>query len=76
MLKGKVKWFDDGKGYGFIEQGDGKEDAFFHFSAIESESRGRKTILDGTEVEYDVQKTPRGYSAIRVRKVEANGNSY
>ncbi len=52
MSKGKVKWFNDAKGYGFIEQeGDG-EDVFVHFSAIQMD--GFKTLAEGQEVEYEV----------------------
>lgn len=68
MLRGTVKWFDDGKGYGFIEQEEGP-DAFVHFTAIEQEARGRRFLLDGDRVEYDVQKTDRGVQATRVKKI-------
>ncbi|HUH13248.1 MAG TPA: cold-shock protein, partial [Longimicrobiales bacterium] len=50
MAKGRVKWFNDAKGYGFIEQPEGAEDVFVHFSAIQMD--GFKTLPEGTEVEF------------------------
>ena len=66
MAKGKVKWFNDGKGFGFIEQEQG-EDIFVHFSAIVGE--GFKTLSEGDLVEFDVVKGPKGLQAANVRKV-------
>ncbi len=61
MSKGKVKWFNDAKGYGFIEQeGDG-EDVFVHFSAIQMD--GFKTLAEGQEVEYEVESGDKGLHA-------------
>jgi len=51
-FKGKVKWFNDNKGYGFIQRDDGT-DVFVHFSAIEGE--GYKTLKEGQEVEFEVE---------------------
>ena len=51
MPKGKVKWFNDAKGYGFIEQ-EGGEDVFVHFSAIQMD--GFKTLAEGQAVEFEV----------------------
>ncbi|MFA5392053.1 MAG: cold-shock protein [Candidatus Omnitrophota bacterium] len=67
-MKGKVKWFSGKKGYGFITPKAGGNDVFVHFSAIESE--GYKTLEEGDEVEFETQKTDRGMSAVKVRKVE------
>ena len=53
MLTGRVKWFNDAKGYGFIEQPDGGEDVFVHFSAITME--GFKTLAEGEEVEFELK---------------------
>lgn len=66
MAKGKVKWFNESKGFGFIEQESG-EDIFVHFSAITGE--GFKTLSEGDAVEFDVVKGPKGLQAANVRKV-------
>lgn len=65
-LKGVVKWFNDAKGFGFIEHTSGK-DVFVHYSVIESE--GFKTLKDGEEVEYEIKEGPKGLHAMRVQKV-------
>jgi CspA family cold shock protein len=62
---GKVKWFNDNKGYGFIEQSTG-EDVFVHFSVIEGE--GFKSLDEGQEVEFEVARGPKGLQATRVAK--------
>ena len=56
MTRGKVKWFNDAKGYGFIEQESG-EDVFVHFSAIAMD--GFKTLSEGQEVEFDPERRQR-----------------
>ena len=58
VLKGTVKWFNDAKGFGFIEPSDGGKDLFVHMSSIEME--GFKTLKDGQEVEYEVGESDRG----------------
>jgi CspA family cold shock protein len=65
MTKGKVKWFNDAKGYGFIEQ-EGGEDVFVHFSAISME--GFKTLAEGQPVEFEVKTGEKGLSAAKVVK--------
>ena len=65
MAHGKVKWFNENKGYGFIEQEDGA-DVFVHFSAINEE--GFKTLSEGEEVEFDVTEGEKGPQAANVRK--------
>ena len=64
MQKGKVKWFNSAKGYGFIEQDDGS-DVFVHFSAISMD--GYRTLDEGTEVEYEVTTGDKGIQATNVR---------
>jgi cold shock protein len=66
MAIGKVKWFNDAKGYGFIEY-DGGEDVFVHFSAISGE--GYRTLQEGAEVEFDVKLDPKGPRAENVRLI-------
>lgn len=65
-LKGVVKWFNDAKGFGFIEHGSGR-DVFVHYSVIEQD--GFKTLEDGEEVEYEVKEGPKGLHAVRVHRV-------
>jgi CspA family cold shock protein len=63
MAKGKVKWFNEKKGYGFISGDDGS-DVFVHFSAIKGE--GFKVLYEGDEVEFEVTKGPKGPQATNV----------
>ncbi len=63
MAVGQVKWFNDAKGYGFIEQDDG-DDVFVHHSAIEME--GFKTLSEGQQVEFEVTQGPKGPQASNV----------
>jgi CspA family cold shock protein len=65
MSKGKVKWFNDAKGYGFIEQ-EGGEDVFVHFSSINMD--GFKTLAEGQPVEFEVKTGDKGLSATNVVK--------
>lgn len=69
VMLGKVKWFNDLKGYGFIEHTNG-EDIFVHYSAIQLE--GYKTLSEGDLVHYDIAETDKGLKAKRVLKVSAN----
>lgn len=66
MTKGKVKWFNDSKGFGFLEQ-EGGDDVFCHFSAIAGE--GFKSLQEGDTVEFEVVKGPKGLQAENVRKI-------
>ncbi len=65
-MRGRVKWFDAQKGYGFIER-EGEEDVFVHYSAIQEE--GYKTLDDGEEVEFDVIQGDRGPQAANVSRL-------
>ena len=65
MEKGKVKWFNGEKGFGFIER-EGGEDVFVHFSAIQGE--GYKTLEEGQEVTFDVEEGQRGLQATNIVK--------
>ena len=66
MANGTVKWFDDRKGFGFIEQEDGS-DVFVHHSGINAS--GFKSLNDGDRVTFDVQQGPKGLSAVNVTVV-------
>lgn len=66
MAKGKVKWFNDAKGFGFIEQ-EGGEDVFVHFSSITMD--GFKTLAEGQEVEFEIQSGDKGLHASNVQRV-------
>ena len=65
MLSGKVKWFNESKGFGFITGSDGK-DCFVHYSDIQSQ--GFKTLAEGDAVDFEVAEGPKGLKAINVSK--------
>ncbi len=66
MATGTVKWFNESKGFGFIEQDDGSGDVFVHFSAIAGS--GFKTLAEGDKVTFNVVKGPKGLQAEAVQK--------
>jgi CspA family cold shock protein len=66
VAQGTVKWFNDSKGFGFLEQEDG-EDVFVHFSAVQGD--GFKTLAEGDRVEFEVQQGPKGLQAANVTKI-------
>jgi len=65
MTSGTVKWFNDDKGFGFIEQGDGQPDVFVHHSSISG--TGFKSLKEAQKVEFDVEQGPKGPQAQNVR---------
>ncbi len=66
MTTGRVKWFNDSKGFGFLEQEQG-EDIFVHFSAISGE--GFKSLAEGDAVSFDIVKGPKGLQAANVTRI-------
>jgi len=66
MTTGKVKWFNDSKGFGFIVN-DEQKDVFVHFSAIQGD--GFKTLREGEEVQFEVSEGPKGLFATNVFRV-------
>lgn len=70
MLKGKVKWFNSSKGFGFIEQEGGGKDVFVHYSAIQG--KGYKALSEGEVVEFEVVEGPKGPQASKVIKLNDN----
>lgn len=67
MESGKVKWFNESKGFGFIER-EGQEDVFVHYSAIQS--KGYKALSEGQKVEFEVVTSQKGIQASNVRVIE------
>lgn len=63
---GKVKWFNENKGYGFIEEKSGRE-VFVHYSEIQGE--GYRTLSEGDSVEFEITETPKGPQALKVVKL-------
>ena len=64
---GKVKWFNDAKGFGFVTPDDGSKDVFVHFSAITGQ--GFKSLAEGDRIEFEVEDSDKGPKAANVRKI-------
>jgi len=69
MATGKVKWFNDQKGFGFISADANGKDIFVHHTVIEGE--GFRTLQDGETVDYEAEDGPKGMKATRVKRVAA-----
>lgn len=65
MATGTVRWFNGGKGYGFIAPNDGGDDVYAHYSAIEAQ--GYKLLEEGQKVEFTIQVGPKGPQAANIR---------
>ena len=70
MATGKVKWFNNAKGYGFILSDQGGEDLFAHFSSIQMD--GYKTLKAGQSVAYELVEGPKGNHAVNIREAETD----
>jgi CspA family cold shock protein len=66
LLTGTVKWFNDEKGYGFIQQNDGGEDVFVHFRQVNNPGHGRVTPAEGQQVTYEIGEGQKGPQAQNV----------
>ena len=73
MAIGKVKWFNNAKGYGFILTEEGGEDLFAHFSAIQMD--GYKTLKAGQDVQFEIVEGPKGLHAVNITEVGADDES-
>jgi CspA family cold shock protein len=67
---GTVKWFNDAKGYGFIHPDGGDKDVFVHYSAIEPDKDGFKTLVEGAKVQFEVEEGQKGPQAANVRPIK------
>jgi cold shock protein len=69
MATGRVKWFNEAKGFGFITPDDGSEDVFVHFSAIQG--NGFRTLRENQPVKYTAEKGPKGMQAVSVEALDS-----
>ena len=68
MQEGQVKWFNEQKGYGFIQRDDGEKDIFVHFSGIEGD--GFRILKEGQKVSFEVEDSPKGPKAKNVKVIK------
>ena len=68
LQTGTVKWFDDGKGFGFITPADGSKDLFAHHTEIKN-GGGFRTLAEGAQVEFEVKQGPKGLQAANIRSL-------
>jgi CspA family cold shock protein len=73
MPSGTVKWFNDAKGFGFIQPDGGGPDAFAHFSAIQAE--GYKSLKEGARVNFELTQGSKGLMATNIRAEQASGDA-
>ena len=73
MAIGRVKWFNNAKGYGFVLLEEGGDDLFAHFSSIQME--GYKTLKAGQHIEFDIDEGPKGLHAINIRTVDGTDDA-
>ena len=69
LQRGTVKWFNEKKGFGFVTPDGGAKDVFVHFSGIVGQS-GFKTLIEGEPVEFEVEDTPKGPAAVKVKRLD------
>ena len=69
-MNGTVKWFNDGKGYGFIANDEGGDDIFVHFSAIQAEPGVFRTLKEGQKVTFETEPDPKDSGKLRAVNVE------
>jgi len=69
MVKGKVKWFNSAKGFGFVNTADDSRDIFVHYSSIDME--GFKTLKEGEEIEFELVEGPKGPQAHKVKRADS-----
>lgn len=73
MASGKVKWFNNAKGYGFINEEGKSDDLFAHYSAIEMD--GYKTLKAGQAVSFEIIQGPKGLHAVKINSLKAPGET-